>query len=123
MAMANNPGTVGKLAEDYVAQQLAGQGFTIAARNYHSRFGEIDLIAQGQGMLLFIEVKARKIGSMVSPMEAVTAAKQRKLLLTARQYLAEHPADGMQPRFDVAAVYMQAGGIVKIEYLENAFFA
>ncbi len=115
-------GLLGRLAEDYTAQYLAGRGFAIAARNYHSRFGEVDIIAQGQGCLLFVEVKARQEGGMVSPLEAVTAAKQRKLLLTAGQYLAEHPG-GLQPRFDVAAVYMRAGSIVRMEYLENAFSA
>lgn len=115
-------GTLGRLAEEYAARHLAGQGFAIAARNYHSRFGEIDIIARGRGLLLFVEVKARQEGGMVSPLEAVTAAKQKKLLLTAGQYLAEHP-EGLQPRFDVAAVYMQAGAIVRMEYLENAFSA
>lgn len=112
----------GRLAEDYVARCLREQGCAIVARNYRSRFGEIDIIARQDGWLLFIEVKARKGESMVSPLEAVTPGKQKKLLLTAEQYLAENPGP-LQPRFDVAAVYMQAGKIVKMEYLKNAFMA
>lgn len=118
----NTSGALGRLAEEYTAQRLRERGCEIKAQNYHSRFGEIDIIAQQDGWLLFVEVKARKCQSMVSPLEAVTPVKQKKLLLTARQYLAEHPGP-LQPRFDVAAVYMQAGEIVKMEYLENAFTA
>lgn len=116
------PGPLGKLAEDFAARELAGQGCAILARNYRTRLGEIDIVAQKGGYLLFVEVKARKEGSKVSPLEAVTKGKQKKLLLAAGQYLAEHPAP-WQPRFDVAAVYMRAGRIVRMEYLENAFTA
>ena len=115
-------GSLGKLAEDFVAQRLAEEGCKILKRNYRTRLGEIDIIAQKDGWILFVEVKARKAGSMVSPLEAVTRSKQKKLLLAAGQYLAETPAP-WQPRFDVAAVYMQAERIVKMKYLENAFTA
>ena len=115
---------LGRMGEEYAARYLREQGCEIVARNYHSRFGEIDLVARRGGWLLFVEVKARKGGSMVSPWEAVTPSKQRKLLLTAERFLAEYPnLSSLQPRFDVAAVYMQAGRIVKMEYLENAFTA
>lgn len=118
----NTSAAVGRMAEDYVAQRLREQGCMILAQNFHSRFGEIDIIAQRGRWLLFVEVKARKGHSMVSPLEAVTAGKQRKLLLTASHYLARNPS-ALQPRFDVASVYMRAGQIVRMEYLENAFTA
>lgn len=120
--MEKNAAGLGRLAEGFVAQRLCEMGCEVLARNYHSRFGEIDIIARRGGLLLFVEVKARKGGSLVSPFEAVTPGKQRKILLTAGQYLAENPGP-LQPRFDVAAVYMQAGRAVKMEYLENAFTA
>lgn len=113
---------LGRLAEQYVADRLQAQGCEILAQNYHSRFGEIDIIARQGPMLLFIEVKARKGHSLVTPLEAVTPSKQKKILLTAGRYLSENPTS-LQPRFDVAAVYTQAGRIVKMEYLENAFTA
>ncbi len=113
---------LGRLAEGYVAQHLQEQGCEIVGQNYHSRFGEIDIIARRGDMLLFVEVKAREGDSLVSPLEAVTRSKQKKLLLTARKYLMEHPGP-LQPRFDVAAVYMKAGRIVKMDYIENAFLA
>ena len=117
-------GALGRMGEEYAARRLEQQGCEILARNYHSRFGEIDIVARRGEWLLFVEVKARKGGSMVSPWEAVTPGKQQKLLLTAERYLMEHPGfSALQPRFDVAAVYMRAGEIVKMEYLENAFTA
>lgn len=118
----NTSASLGRMAEEYVARYLQGQGCEIAAQNYHSRFGEIDIIARRGGWLLFVEVKARRGGSLVSPFEAVTPGKQKKLLLTASQYLMENQCP-LQPRFDAAAVYMQAGRIVRMEYLENAFTA
>jgi len=118
----NTSADLGRMAEEYVAQSLREHGCRIVAQNYHSRFGEIDIIAQREKWLLFVEVKARKGNSMVSPLEAVTISKQRKLLLTARYYLTKNPSP-LQPRFDVAAVYMEAGQIVRMEYLENAFTA
>ncbi len=111
----------GRLAEDYVAQYLERGGGKILARNYRSRFGEVDIVAEGHGWLLFVEVKARSKG-IAGPLEAVTHQKRQKLICTARQYLAEHPSLS-QPRFDVAGVYMQDGRIVKMQYVKNAFMA
>ena len=112
---------IGKMGEDYTAQVLEGRGFTILHRNYHSRYGEIDLIGENGEYLVFVEVKARKPQAMSSPLESVTPQKQRRLILTAQTYLAEHPTE-KQPRFDVAGVEIQEGRVVRLEYLENAFF-
>ena len=112
---------IGKMGEDYTAQVLGGRGFTILHRNYHSRYGEIDLIGENGEYLVFVEVKARKPQAMSSPLESVTPQKQRRLILTAQTYLAEHPTE-KQPRFDVAGVEIREGRVVSFEYLENAFF-
>ena len=113
----------GKTGETYVADWLEQRGCRILCRNYHSRFGEIDIIAQDGGYLLFVEVKTRGGHCLGVPQEAVTASKQRKLVLTAAQYLSEHDS-GLQPRFDVATVRTdKAGQAVSAEYFENAFDA
>jgi len=113
-------GQSGKAGEDHVAQWLKERGYKIVARNFHSRFGEIDIIAQREPYIAFVEVKTRSQGSFVSPFEAITPAKQRKLVTTAKLFLQRHPTD-LQPRFDAAAVYLQEGRIVGEEYIENVF--
>lgn len=110
----------GKAGENHIAKLLKKQGYRILELNYHSRFGEIDIIAERAPYIVFVEVKTREKGSMVSPWEAITPAKQRKLILTAGSYLSTHPTSA-QPRFDAAAVFTEQGKIVGEDYLENAF--
>ena len=93
------------------------------ARNYHSRYGEIDIIAADSEYIAFIEVKTRKKGSLYIPAEAVTFSKQKKLILTAQEYLLEHPSR-LQPRFDVCEVYGDSQEMEQnwsISYLTDAF--
>lgn len=110
----------GKSGEKEIARLLKRKGWKILTMNYRCRFGEIDVIARDGGFLAFIEVKTREVGSLVSPWEAITPAKQRRLRATAEDYLVRHPSS-LQPRFDAAAVYTKQGKIVKTEYLTNAF--
>lgn len=110
----------GRLGEEAAAQLLAGAGYEILCRNYRSRFGEIDIIARKDSYLVFAEVKTREPHSLVHPLEAVTPAKQRKLLRTAGLYLAANPTK-LQPRFDVIAVIMEKGAVLEITHLPGAF--
>lgn len=113
----------GQAGEQAVADALERQGYEIVARNYHSRCGEIDIIAEKDGLLAFVEVKARNPRSKGTPAEAVTPAKQKKLIETAMLYLQESQS-GLQPRFDVAEVYFEGKEtekVVRIRYIEDAF--
>lgn len=112
--------SIGVMGEDYTARWLENQGFNIIKRNFHSRYGEIDIIAKNSQYIIFVEVKTRREGSMVSPLEAVTAKKQKKILLTAYIYLEESPCD-LQPRFDLSAVTTRYGKPFGLQYIENAF--
>ncbi len=110
----------GKAGEEYVARWLENQGFCISARNFHSRYGEIDIIAEDSQYILFVEVKTREMGAMVSPLEAITIQKQKRILLTAQLYLEERPV-ALQPRFDVAAVTTLHGKFLGQQYYPHAF--
>lgn len=113
----------GKTGEDYVALLLQERGFHIVCRNYHSRFGEIDLIAADGSFLVFVEVKTRAEHSIGHPLEFITPAKQKRILKTAVGYLSQFPTQ-LQPRFDAAAVRTDKHGTVtSAEYVENAFSA
>lgn len=119
--MDNTKHAKGKKGEEYTAEWLIRQGFSLLEMNYRTRFGEVDVIAENESYILFVEVKTRKKSSMYAPQEAVTAAKQRKILLAAQEYLMEHDVK-KQARFDVAAV-IAGDDIESFEYIENAFTA
>ncbi len=117
----------GRAAEQLVADYLRNKGYIIAKMNYHSRFGEIDVIAESRTELLFVEVKLRSENAIVSPAAAVDYHKQRKIILTANDFLSKTNLTELQPRFDVAEVFLEntpeENSRFRINYIENAFEA
>lgn len=110
----------GKRGEDFAAEYLIKQGYKILERNFHSRYGEIDIIAQNDDYIVFVEVKARQYNSMISGREAVNFSKQRKIVKTSVLYLQEHYFD-LQPRYDVIEISLSKQRICGIEHIESAF--
>jgi putative endonuclease len=113
--MANTPkpkpqaAVIGQFGEVLVAQWLAQQGWTVIARGWRSRWGELDIVALRSGdcnCLAFVEVKTRSPGNWdEGGLSAITRAKQIKLWKTAQLFLAQHPDLAEVPcRFDVALV-------------------
>ena len=117
----------GHKAELLVANYLRSKGCIIAKMNYHSRFGEIDIIAESRKTVAFVEVKQRSENALFTPAEAVDARKQHKIILTANDFLRKANLSELQPRFDIAEVYFSktADGKTKykIHYIKNAFQA
>ncbi len=113
---------IGTIGEDFAASLYSKRGYTVTARNYHSRYGEVDLIAENEISLCFVEVKTRKRTSYGTPAEAVDYRKRRKLTLTAMKYLGENECF-KEPRFDVLEVWQQDGKITHYNLIENAFTA
>ena len=114
--------TIGALGEDFAAKLYEKSGYTVTARNYHSRYGEIDLIAENEDALCFVEVKTRNLTTLGTPAEAVDYRKQKKMTLTAMKYLTEAECY-KQPRFDVLELWQRDGKIVRYNLIENAFSA
>ena len=117
----------GKLGEDAVCAELEKRGHTVIARNYHKRSGEIDITSAVGMNIVFTEVKTRRLGAMVSGLEAVNYSKKRKIILTADAYLTEN-RDILKKypyvRYDIAEVWITRGEAPRIERLnivENAF--
>ena len=110
----------GTWGEALVANFLRKKGYQVLAHSYHCRFGEIDLIAQKGKILCFVEVKLRGVGSIALPREFVDVKKQERLRKTAAAYLSSHDLD-VPARFDVAEVYEEQDGTLRIQYLESAF--
>ncbi len=113
---------IGDLGESFAAELYEKSGYTVAVKNYHSRYGEIDLIAENDSTICFVEVKTRNLTSMGTPGEAVDYRKQKKLTLTALKYLSETESF-KQPRFDVLELWQQDRKIVRYNLIENAFSA
>lgn len=114
---------LGQWGEDKAVAFLRQKGYQILKRNYICRFGEIDIVASGSGFLCFIEVKLRKNADFAEAREFVTYAKQRRILSSAKLWLASHETD-LQPRFDVIEIYAPEGmnsRQIQIRHLENAF--
>jgi len=76
----------------------------VLARNYRCRVGEIDIVADDGGTVVFVEVKERSSDSHGSAVEAVTAAKRRRVVRAARVYAATHGLADSAVRFDVLAI-------------------
>lgn len=115
-------GGTGGMGEDCAARLLEEKGYCVVRRNYHSRFGEIDIIAQNGQYIVFAEVKTRDENRLAGPLEAVTAAKRSRIVKTALLYLQSHPTK-LQPRFDVIGITTADKGRVvrNIVHIENAF--
>lgn len=114
---------LGRWGETLVAEELRRRGWQVVACGYHSRFGEIDLIAVDKQYITFTEVKLRKNASFAPARAFVDAGKQRRIRMTAEIYLSRYPTP-RQPRFDVAEVYAPQGMETRkpeIVILENVF--
>lgn len=104
-------------AEEYLRQK----GYRILARNLRTSLGEIDLVAEDEGVLVFVEVKARTTGAFGGALLAVDRRKQAKLIRLASQYLAQRHWMERACRFDVVLVQGEADAPVQVAHLENAF--
>lgn len=107
----------GARAEERCAELLRGAGLRIIERNWRCRHGEIDLIAEEAGTVVFAEVRMRTSRRYGGAAESVTAAKQARILAAARLYLTrrrEAPC-----RFDVLLVGPREGE--EVRWIRNAF--
>lgn len=114
---------LGVWGEEKAASFLERKGYRIIERNFHSRFGEIDIVAQTGEYLVFAEVRLRKTSRFGAPEETVDYRKQEKLRKTAEYYLMLHPTE-LQPRFDVLALYARNGEHtwpLSVRHITNAF--
>lgn len=108
----------GDLAEDAAQQYLISQGLTPVARNYRSRFGEIDLIMQHASTLVFVEVRYRTNSTYGSSAATVTASKQNKIRQTAQQFIIDKKLSAnLALRFDVVGM---SG--TQTQWIKGAFY-
>ncbi len=113
----------GNLGEEHTCKYLVDNGYEIVIRNYRKPCGEIDIIARNNEYIVFVEVKTRKKGSLVSGVEAVNYKKKGRIIATADWFLAENGME-LQPRYDIAEVTVTSSKnpvITDFCYYEDAF--
>lgn len=123
--MRNNRQT-GRLAEDLATQALTAKNYQILHRNFQNRYGEIDIIAKDQEILVFVEVKAKKGLNFGSPEEMINPFKLKKVQNMAIVYLqgsfAHMKGQNLPCRIDVIAVVLSATDeLISLTHYENVY--
>lgn len=119
--MSTPQGRLGRWGEDHARRYLEGQGYTVLATNYRSRWGEVDIVARLGEEFVFVEVKTRRGTAFGTPEESVTATKSRRLIATAQDYLQKNDLEQAQWRIDVITVHLdKSGKLLEVNHLENA---
>lgn len=114
---------LGRAGEELACNLIKKQGFFIAARNYRSERGEIDIIAENRETVLFVEVKLRSSHAGYLPREAVTPQKKRRIIHAARNFIFRS-RNTLKPRFDIIEIIMNERQDLKdadVNWIENAF--
>ena len=106
--------------ERLAEKRLTEAGYRILERNFRARPGELDFVAEENGVLCFVEVKGRRGLGYGTPAEAVTAEKRRRIFRTAEAWLARERRADAPCRFDVVAI-LEAEGGPRVEILRDAF--
>jgi putative endonuclease len=119
--MLNPRKQLGALGEKIAIEFLKGHGYKIRETNFRCSLGEIDIVAEKEKCLVFVEVRTKTSSEFGTPEESITIAKKRKLISLALTYLQSHEDLSLLWRIDVVAVEMGNGGKVsRVELIENA---
>ena len=113
---------LGKLGEELAVRELQRRGYVILERRYRTRHGEIDIVARDGETLVFVEVKARADAEFGTAADAITPAKQRRVVRMAEDYLARRRVGDRPCRFDVVAIMLD-GRAQAVEVFPEAFDA
>ncbi len=117
--------TLGQRGEQLAVEHLERLGYAILARNFRTRWGELDIVARAGSTLVFCEVKARRcLGTGRHPLESVHPRKRAQVRRMARAWLAEpDPRPHLpQMRFDaIGLTFDRSGRLTSLEHLEGAF--
>ncbi|TRZ52210.1 MAG: YraN family protein [Dehalococcoidia bacterium] len=112
---------LGDIGEELARKFLKKKGYRIRETNFRCREGEIDIIAEQKGYLVFIEVRTKTSSSFGSPEESVTSAKKEKLIASALAYMSSHKDLPDNWRIDFVGIEMdQKGKATRIELIQNA---
>ena len=114
---------IGKKGEELACNELQRRGHTILARRYRTRFGEIDIVSDLDGMVVFVEVKARSSNKFGEATDQIPAWKQRRIAAMALDYLSFADRLNDECRFDVVAIDGVGTSAERLRVIEGAFLA
>jgi putative endonuclease len=109
---------IGKKGEDIAVEYLKKKGYKVIERNFRKGYGEIDIVAIKNNVLVFVEVKTRTSETFGTPFESITSWKLKPLIKTAQYYSMIHPELPNELRIDAISVVLE-GLKESIEHLEN----
>lgn len=112
---------LGRRGEDLAARFLEDAGYRLIERNWRCRQGEIDIVAERDDTIVFVEVKTRSSLAFGHPFEAITASKLSRLRGLAGAWCAEHSPSATRIRVDAIAVLAPRGRRPEIEHLLGVF--
>jgi len=116
-----NRKALGELGERWARGYLDRNGYHIRETNFRCREGEIDIVAEHEGFLVFIEVRTKTGSRFGTPEESITTAKQERLAAVAMSYLQTHDGLPSEWRIDVVAIEVSPKGrVVRTELIRNA---
>ena len=107
----NSPRAKGFKGEDMATAELLKRGYHILDRNYTTQYGEIDIVAELDGVVYFVEVKSRDVHNYFFPATSITDNKRYQIAGVAKQWFAEHGGE-RESSLLVAEVYMDNGEII-----------
>ena len=118
--MRNRQQKFGEKGEALAVRRLRKAGYKIIETNYHTRLGEIDIIAKDNDTIVLVEVKSRRSVHFGNPKQAVTPQKQRKISMVALYYLKTTGQTTARARFDVVTVISNRDQ-PQVDIIKNAF--
>lgn len=112
---------IGARGEALAEQHLLAGGYAIRHKNWRSGHGELDIVAEREGVIVFVEVRARTSHAFGAPEETLTPRKKAKLMETAQAYLREFDLDDALCRVDVIAIDLDHHmRVVRLAHFTNA---
>lgn len=119
--MSTDRKRTGDAGEKIAAEFLINHGYTILDTNFRCQYGEVDIVAEHENCLVFVEVRTKKSLAFGTPEESITQPKKEKLILTAQTYVQEHDDTPSDWRIDVVAIELNKDNSVsRIEQIESA---
>ncbi len=112
----------GQVGEEIARRYLVNKGFNIVATNWRTAHLEVDIIAEYEKYIVFVEVKLRYPGTALEPHMTVNRKKQKHLVKAANEYLLQNNEE-REARFDIVSILVGTGEKPLIEHFEDAFYA
>ncbi len=118
--MSDHRQRVGRIGEKIANRYLRDEGYEILGTNFRTRYGELDIVARSEGIIVFVEVRTRTSERLGTSVDSVTLSKQQQVRRMASIYLSQYCLADSPVRFDVIAIFLQSTQ-AKLQHIKHAF--